>query len=73
MCTVQTPLTDVPRFEAFSASIRNLSKLFSFAAASTILTAALGFVARKSGLGITLTVSSCRWESTVWFASHARG
>ena len=57
--TVRTPLAETPRFEAFGASIRNLSKPLSFAAASMILIAALGFLARKSGLVITLTDSSC--------------
>ena len=54
--TVRTPLAEGPRFEAFSAPIQSLSKLLSFAAASTILIAALGFVPRKSGVSVTLTV-----------------
>ena len=49
-------LAEAPGFEVCSASIRNLSILLSFAAASTILIAALGFVPRKSGVSVTLTV-----------------
>ena len=57
--TVRTPLAKSPRFASVGASIRTLPKLLSCAAASTILIAALGFVARKLGLVITLTDSSC--------------
>jgi conjugative transfer signal peptidase TraF len=59
VCAARTPLAAAPGFKAFSASIRNLSKLLSFAAAGTILIAALGSAARKLGLVITITDSSC--------------
>ena len=71
--TVRTPLAETRKFAALSAPIQSLSKLLSFAAASTILIAALRFVACKSGLALCSPTAPVRRESTAWFASQAHG
>ena len=57
--TVPTPPAGARKYAALRASIPSLTRLISYAATYTILIAAVGFAARKSGLVITLTDSSC--------------
>ena len=56
--TVRTHLAEARKFAALSGSTWSFSIPLSFTAASTILFAALGFVARRWGLVITLTDGS---------------
>ena len=70
--TVQTPLAEAPRFEAFSESIRSLLKLLSFAAASTILIPHSALSRANRDSLSPLPTAPVLWEFTAWFASQAR-
>ena len=61
--TVPTPLAGARKSAVLGASIWSLARLISYAAATTILIVALGFLARESGLPSHIK-SDCDLECT---------